>query len=122
MTTQNSEQDMTERCINTIRMLSVDAVEKAKSGHPGLPMGDAAPAYTLWTAFLRHNPRNPLRLLNRTFHLITCVTVHPLDMPLVRLEPFGDILGEGYICRAFDGDAVVEVDVDNLPQSEIARH
>jgi len=59
MTQQDSEQAVTERCINTIRMLSVDAVEKAKSGHPGLPMGDAAPAYLLWTAFLRHNPGNP---------------------------------------------------------------
>jgi transketolase len=46
-------------CINTIRCLSIDAVEKAKSGHPGLPMGAAAMAYTIWTRFLRHNPRNP---------------------------------------------------------------
>lgn len=46
-------------CINTIRMLAVDAVEKAKSGHPGMPMGAAAIAYVLWTKFLRHNPRNP---------------------------------------------------------------
>jgi transketolase len=46
-------------CINTIRMLSVDAVEKAASGHPGLPMGAAAPAYVLWTRFLKHNPSNP---------------------------------------------------------------
>jgi transketolase len=46
-------------CINTIRMLAVDAVEKAKSGHPGMPMGTAALAYVLWTRFLRHNPANP---------------------------------------------------------------
>lgn len=45
--------------INTIRMLSADAVEKAQSGHPGLPMGAAAFAYTLWTKHLRHNPANP---------------------------------------------------------------
>jgi len=49
-----------ELCINTIRMLSADAVQKANSGHPGMPMGDAAMAYVLWTRFLRHNPRNPL--------------------------------------------------------------
>src|SRR5574342_850033 len=48
-----------ELCINTIRMLSVDAVEKAKSGHPGAPMGLAPAAYILWSRFLRHNPRNP---------------------------------------------------------------
>ena len=46
-------------CINSIRMLSVDAVEKAKSGHPGAPMGLAPVAYVLWTRFLKHNPRNP---------------------------------------------------------------
>ncbi|MPZ78571.1 MAG: transketolase, partial [Deltaproteobacteria bacterium] len=46
-------------CVNTIRMLSVDAVEKAKSGHPGAPMGLAAVAYVLWTRFLKHNPQNP---------------------------------------------------------------
>jgi len=48
-----------ELCINTIRMLSVDCIEKAKSGHPGMPMGAAAMAYVLWTRFLRHNPLNP---------------------------------------------------------------
>ena len=45
--------------INTIRFLSVDAVEKANSGHPGLPMGAAPMAYVLWTRFLKHNPTNP---------------------------------------------------------------
>jgi len=48
-----------ELCVNTIRMLSVDAVEKANSGHPGAPMGLAPAAYILWTRFLKHNPRNP---------------------------------------------------------------
>jgi transketolase len=46
-------------CINTIRILSADAVQNANSGHPGMPMGAAAMAYTLWTRFLKHNPRNP---------------------------------------------------------------
>ncbi|MGD8471713.1 MAG: transketolase [Desulfobacteraceae bacterium] len=46
-------------CVNTIRMLAADGVEKARSGHPGMPMGAAAMAYVLWTRFLRHNPRNP---------------------------------------------------------------
>jgi transketolase len=45
--------------INTIRFLSVDAVEKAKSGHPGLPLGASPMAYVLWTRFLQHNPTNP---------------------------------------------------------------
>ena len=47
------------RAINTLRFLSADAVQQAKSGHPGLPMGAAAMAFTLWTRHLRHNPRNP---------------------------------------------------------------
>ncbi len=51
--------DFDLKCINTIRMLSVDAVQKANSGHPGLPMGGAPMAYVLWTRFLKHNPRDP---------------------------------------------------------------
>jgi transketolase len=46
-------------CINTIRALALDAVQKAESGHPGLPLGAAPMAYVLWTRFLRHNPKNP---------------------------------------------------------------
>lgn len=48
-----------ELCVNTIRMLSIDAVQKANSGHPGLPLGAAPMAYVLWTHFLKHNPKNP---------------------------------------------------------------
>jgi transketolase len=51
--------DVDELCINTIRTLSIDAVQKANSGHPGMPMGAATMAYVLWTRHLRHNPRNP---------------------------------------------------------------
>lgn len=51
--------DVDELCINTIRFLSVDAVQEANSGHPGLPMGAAPMAYVLWTRFLKHNPANP---------------------------------------------------------------
>ncbi len=56
MATQINLDDL---CINTIRTLSMDAVQKAKSGHPGMPMGMAAASYVLWTRILRHNPRNP---------------------------------------------------------------
>ncbi|NLL90296.1 MAG: transketolase [Dehalococcoidales bacterium] len=49
-----------ELCINTIRVLSMDAVQKANSGHPGAPMGMAPMAYVLWDRFLKHNPQNPL--------------------------------------------------------------
>jgi len=57
MNSQNPALD--ELCINTIRFLSVDAVQQANSGHPGMPMGAAPMAYVLWTKFLRHSPRNP---------------------------------------------------------------
>src|SRR6476620_11023943 len=49
-----------ELCINTLRFLSVDMVQKANSGHPGLPMGAAPMAYVLWQRHLRHDPADPL--------------------------------------------------------------
>ena len=52
-------EDLDQLCVNTIRFLAVDAVEKARSGHPGMPMGAADMAYVLWTRFLKHNPANP---------------------------------------------------------------
>ncbi len=57
MNMQNSTLD--DLCINTIRFLAVDGVQKANSGHPGLPMGAAPMTYVLWTKFLQHSPRNP---------------------------------------------------------------
>jgi len=55
-----NDRSFEEKCINTIRFLAADAVEKAKSGHPGMPMGAAAMAYTLWMRHLKHNPANPM--------------------------------------------------------------
>jgi transketolase len=55
-----SEQtNLDQLSVNTIRLLAVDAVEKAQSGHPGTPMGAAAVTYTLWDRFMKHNPRDP---------------------------------------------------------------
>ena len=51
--------ELRQKCVNTIRMLAADGVEKAKSGHPGAPMGMADMAYVLWTEFLRFNPKDP---------------------------------------------------------------
>jgi transketolase len=56
---ENANTELDQLCINTIRTLTIDAVQKANSGHPGLPLGAAPMAYVLWTKFLRHNPRNP---------------------------------------------------------------
>jgi transketolase len=52
-------QAIEQTCINTIRALAIDAVQKANSGHPGAPMGLAPAAYVLWTRFLKHNPGDP---------------------------------------------------------------
>jgi transketolase len=54
-----AQQSLDLQAVNTIRFLAVDAVQKANSGHPGLPMGAAPMAYALWTRLLNHNPRNP---------------------------------------------------------------
>jgi len=56
---RTSADDQDQLCINTIRMLSIDAVQKANSGHPGAPMGAALMAYVLWDRHLKHNPANP---------------------------------------------------------------
>ncbi|MBN1931817.1 MAG: transketolase [Desulfobacterales bacterium] len=55
-----SSPDLDNLCVNTIRTLTMDAVQKANSGHPGAPMGLAPAAYALWTRILKHNPANPI--------------------------------------------------------------
>jgi transketolase len=86
-----------ELCITTIRMLAVDAVEKAKSGHPGLPLGAAPMAYVLWTRFLQHNPQNPGwadrdRFILSAGHgsalLYALLHLAGYDMPIEELERF----------------------------------
>jgi transketolase len=54
-----SDDTLDQQCIDTLRFLSVDMVQKANSGHPGLPLGAAPMAYVLWTRFLKHHPANP---------------------------------------------------------------
>ena len=86
-----------ELCINTIRCLSIDAVQKANSGHPGLPMGAAAMAYVLWTRFRRHNPSNP-NWANRDRFVLSaghgCMLLYSLlhltgyDLPLDEIKRF----------------------------------
>ncbi|MDQ2972273.1 MAG: transketolase, partial [Pseudomonadota bacterium] len=53
------KKELDQKCIDTIRFLSVDMVQKADSGHPGMPLGAAPMAYALWTKFLKFNPANP---------------------------------------------------------------
>ena len=51
--------DADQLCINTIRSLSIDAIQKANSGHPGLPLGAAPMAYALWARHMKHDPADP---------------------------------------------------------------
>ncbi|MGY0611787.1 transketolase [Luteimonas sp. A501] len=60
MAPDKASASLDQRCIDTLRFLSVDMVQKADSGHPGLPLGAAPMAYVLWQRFLKHNPANPL--------------------------------------------------------------
>jgi len=89
--------DLDTLCINTIRTLSLDAIQKAESGHPGLPLGMAPAAYVLWTKFMRHNPKNP-KWFNRDRFLLSAghgsMLIYSLlhltgyDLPLSELKNF----------------------------------
>src|ERR687886_41445 len=95
--TRETTPELDQLCINTIRALSIDAVQKAESGHPGLPLGAAPMAYVLWTRFLRHNPRNPKwrgrdRFLLSAGHgsmlLYSLLYLTGYDLPLEELKNF----------------------------------
>jgi len=55
----NTDNNLAELCVNTIRTLSIDAVQQANSGHPGAPLGLAAATFVMWDQFLKHNPQDP---------------------------------------------------------------
>jgi transketolase len=89
--------ELDELCINTLRFLAVDMVQKANSGHPGLPLGSAAMAYTLWDRFLKANPRDPQwpdrdRFVLSPGHgcalLYALLHVTGFDLPLPELKRF----------------------------------
>ncbi|MBV9938283.1 MAG: transketolase [Acidobacteriaceae bacterium] len=90
-------QTLEDLCINTIRFLSADAVQQANSGHPGMPMGAAAMAYTLWTKYLKFNPKDPLwfdrdRFVLSAGHgsmlLYSLLYLTGYDLPLDELKRF----------------------------------
>ncbi len=89
--------ELDQKCINTIRGLAMDAVQKANSGHPGMPMGAAPMAYVLWTRYLRFDPLKP-KWPNRDRFILSaghgCMLLYSLlhltgyDMPLEQLKQF----------------------------------
>ncbi|MBD2040873.1 transketolase [Microcoleus sp. FACHB-672] len=83
-------QSLEELCINSIRFLAVDAVEKAKSGHPGLPMGAAPMAFVLWDRFMRYNPKNP-KWFNRDRFVLSAGHGSMLQYALLYLMGFDSV-------------------------------
>src|SRR3546814_648267 len=97
MSSTHDPASLDQRCIDTLRFLSVDMVQKADSGHPGLPLGAAPMAYVLWQRFLKHNPANPLwtdrdRFVLSAGHgsalLYSLLHVTGYDLPLDEIKRF----------------------------------
>jgi transketolase len=93
----SSVSTLDQLCVNSIRFLSIDAVQKANSGHPGLPMGAAPMAYVLWTRFLKHNPTNPewwdrdrfiLSAGHGSMLLYSLLYLTGYDLPLAEIQQF----------------------------------
>ncbi|MEJ2705540.1 MAG: transketolase [Sedimentisphaerales bacterium] len=85
--------ELDELCIQTIRFLSMEAVQKAKSGHPGMPMGMAPAAYVLWTRYMKYNPANP-RWHNRDRFVLSAGHGSMLLYSLLHLTSYGISLDE----------------------------
>ena len=83
-------QSLEQLCINSIRFLAIDAVEKAKSGHPGLPMGAAPMAFVLWDRFMRYNPKNP-KWFNRDRFVLSAGHGSMLQYALLYLAGFDSV-------------------------------
>jgi transketolase len=83
----SNQDDLDQLCINTIRFLAVDAVEKAKSGHPGAPMGLAPVGYVLWTRHLRFDPKDP-HWFNRDRFMLSNGHASMLHYALLHLTGF----------------------------------
>jgi transketolase len=92
-----SESNLDQLCINSIRVLAIDAVQKANSGHPGMPMGMAPIAYLLWTRFMRYNPANPhwfgrdrfvLSAGHGSMLLYAMLYLSGYDLPLEQIKQF----------------------------------
>ncbi|NJO27889.1 MAG: transketolase [Richelia sp. SL_2_1] len=90
MAVATQTQTLEQLCINSIRFLAVDAVEKAKSGHPGLPMGAAPMAFVLWDQFMRFNPKNP-KWFNRDRFVLSAGHGSMLQYALLYLAGFDSV-------------------------------
>src|SRR6202171_759307 len=100
-------------CINTIRTLSMDAVEKANSGHPGTPMALAPVAYQLWTQYLRYDPANPV-WPNRDRDLLSCGHASMLLYSLIHLAGVRELSADGQ--RVKDEPSLPLKEIENFRQ------
>jgi transketolase len=98
-----SQAELDQLCVNSIRVLAIDAVQKANSGHPGMPMGMAPVAYLLFTRYLRHNPKNPhwygrdrfvLSAGHGSMLLYSSLYLCGYDLPLDELKRFRQLLSK----------------------------
>lgn len=97
---QNPVVDLDQLAINAIRILSAESVQKAKSGHPGKPMGSAAMAFTLWSQFLKHSPKDP-QWLNRDRFVLSAGHASMLLYSLLYLFGYGLTLDDLKAFRQF---------------------
>lgn len=120
-----SNPTLDQLCINTIRTLAMDGVQKAKSGHPGMPMGAAPMAYVLWTKFLKHNPANPKwsnrdRFILSAGHgsmlLYSLLHLTGYDLPLDELKKFRQLGSKTPGHPEFEHTAGVETTTGPLGQ------
>lgn len=87
---QQTGDKFTDDCINAIRFLAIDGVEKAKSGHPGMPMGMAPAAYTLFKKYMKFNPKNP-DFVNRDRFVLSCGHGSMLQYALLHLFGYDSV-------------------------------
>jgi len=115
---QAAADELDQLCVNTVRFLSVDAVEQAHSGHPGLPLGAAAMAYVLWDRYLRHNPRNP-RWFNRDRFILSAGHGSMLLYSLLHLTGYDLPLSEIQRFRQWDSKAPGHPEAGMTPGVEV---
>ncbi|MBN1368916.1 MAG: transketolase [Dehalococcoidaceae bacterium] len=117
--------NLDELCINALRFLSIDAVEKARSGHPGAPMGMAVMAYTLWHKHLRHDPHEPgwpdrdrfvLSAGHASALLYSLLHLYGYPMPLEELQKFRQLGSMTPGHPEYDPDTGVETTTGPLGQ------
>ncbi|HPI93994.1 MAG TPA: transketolase [Deltaproteobacteria bacterium] len=110
--------DLDRRSINTIRLLAADTIQKANSGHPGLPLGAAPMAYVLWTGHLRHNPSNP-RWVNRDRFVLSAGHGSALLYAMLHLTGYDLSIGELQRFRQWGSKTPGHPEIDITPGVEI---